>query len=85
MINLTEYFSRIKERVGQEYGRFRIWATHFDYFASRNPMSEENRISFTKSLPKIITSNFEVAYNSFGMVLTRRRNIKGLEPIVALA
>ena len=49
----------------------------FDIFPSRylfypNPMTRKDKKSFTKYLPNIIKSNFDIIYNSRGMVLTNK-------------
>ena len=49
----------------------------FDIFPSRylfysNPMTKEDKKIFTESLPDILKSNFDIIYNSRGMVLTNK-------------
>ena len=77
-INEFPYFQRVKENwdwyniPGSLFG--------FEYFISPNPMTKEDKENFTNSLSKIITSNFEVIYNSLGMVLISKKT-RGLEVV----
>ena len=87
-MNLDNYFTRTKKELSEEYNFFKKWRDNwdwynvlgslfgFDYFISPNPMAKRDKENFTKSLGKIITSNFDVAYNSLGMILTPKKNLE---------
>ena len=72
------YFQKVKS----DWDWYNVPGSLFgiEYFISPNPMTKKDKEDFTNSLSEIITSNFEVMYNSLGMVLINK-NIGGLEAI----
>ena len=87
-MKILNYIGRLHERIFKRHRRVsskRNWYNvpgsifGFDYFLSPNPMTKEDKENFTKSLGNVITSNFEVIYNSMGMVLIpKKRNLETL-------
>jgi len=85
---LDYYFGLMREKLLGEREVFRGFKDNwdwynvcgslfgFDYFLSPNPMTRQDKMNFTESLPEIIVSNFEVLYNSLGMVLVPKRNLE---------
>lgn len=69
-----EFFKDVKDNwdwydiPGSLFG-FDIFSPRFHY----NPMTEEDKKSFTESLPDIIKPNFYVTYNRTGMILTGKK------------
>lgn len=87
--NYEKAFKRKKSKEHQYFSRVKdSWDWHnvpgslfgFEYFISPNPMTKKDKENFTKSLSKVITSNFEVMYNSLGMVLVPKKT-GGLEAV----
>jgi len=91
MFGLSYYFGLMNEKISQRrelFSGFREFRNNwdwfnifgslfgFDYFQSRNPMTFDDKINFTNSLPEILISNFEVLYNSLGMVLIPKKNLE---------
>ena len=85
---LDHYIGLMREKLFGEQKAFKefkdnwdwynVWGSlfGFDYFLSPNPMTRQDKMNFTESLPEIIVSNFEVLYNSLGMILVPKRNLE---------
>ncbi|MFA7707541.1 MAG: hypothetical protein WCX73_01195 [Candidatus Pacearchaeota archaeon] len=59
-----------------------LWYSLVGIFYTINPLTNENKINFTKSLDDYITSRFDVSYTSTGMTLTKKTNDSDLVTIL---
>jgi hypothetical protein len=70
--SLKERIKGITSPIKNLFYSFIEFFYKINVFYSKNPLTNQDKSNFTKSLDDYLTSKFNVSYNSKGMVFTKK-------------